>query len=392
MILKEVKMRKVCVVLTARTSYTKIKPILSALKAHPKIELQVICAASAVLERYGKVELTVENDGFKINERIYMVLEAENLLTSAKSTGMGIIEFAGAFDRLKPDIVLVMADRYEVIAPSIAAAYQNIPLAHVQGGEVSGNIDEKVRHAISKLADIHFPASKRAAEWLIRMGEREKVVHCTGCPSTDIANEVLKKPALDFDVYKKYGGVGAHPDLSNGFIIVMQHPVTTEFHDARKQVAETLYAVSDLNRPVLWFWPNPDAGSDDTSKMIRTFREQNRAEHLHFIKNMEPLDFLRLLYASQGIIGNSSVAIRECSYLGVPAINIGSRQANRERAVNVVDVSHDREEIKKAIETHFNGHVPRSNIYGYGDAGLKIANILAEADYSYSKSINYINN
>jgi UDP-hydrolysing UDP-N-acetyl-D-glucosamine 2-epimerase len=383
-------MRKICVVLTARTSYTKIKPILSALNAHSKIELQVVCAASAVLERYGKVDHIVESDGFIVNERIYMILEADNLLTSAKSTGVGIIEFAGAFSRLKPDLVLVMADRYEVLAPAIAASYQNIPLAHVQGGEVSGNIDEKVRHAITKLADIHFPASKRASEWLIRMGEREEVVHCTGCPSTDIASEVLKNPALDFDVYEKYGGVGSSPDLSNGFIIVMQHPVTTEFHDARKQVAETLYAVSEVNRPVLWFWPNPDAGSDETSKMIRSFREQNKSEKLHFIKNMEPLDFLRLLYSSDGIIGNSSVAIRECSYLGVPAINIGSRQANRERGPNVIDVSYNREEIKNAILSHFKGHVERSYIYGEGNAGQQIASILAEVSYSYSKSINYI--
>src|SRR5438874_2713018 len=154
------RMRRVTVVLTARTSYTKIKPILVALSGDSRVQLDVVCAASALLDRYGRVERTVEKDGFRISERIHMVLEAETLLTSAKSTGMGVIEFAGAFDRLRPDVVLLMADRYEVLAPAIAATYQNIPLAHVQGGEVSGNIDEKVRHAITKLSDVHFASTE----------------------------------------------------------------------------------------------------------------------------------------------------------------------------------------------------------------------------------------
>jgi UDP-hydrolysing UDP-N-acetyl-D-glucosamine 2-epimerase len=383
-------MRKVCVVVTARTSYTKIKPILVALKANSEVELQLVCAASAVLDRYGKVELTIEKDGFLISERIYMIFEGETLLTSAKSTGMGVIDFACAFDRLKPDVVLLMADRYEVMAPAIAASYQNIPIAHVQGGEVSGNIDEKVRHAITKLADIHFPATERARDWLIRMGEVPEAVFCTGCPSIDLAKEVIEKPAMNFDVYEKYGGVGERPDLTQGFIVVMHHPVTTEYANARKQVSATLHAVSELNRPVLWFWPNPDAGSDDTSKTIRAFRENCRSGSLHFIKNMEPIDFLRLLYASNGIVGNSSVAIRECSYLGVPAINIGNRQNNRECGPNVVTVSHDSYEIKAAIEMHFRGHTHRTNLYGHGDAGKKIADIISSIPLTFYKSIGYL--
>ncbi len=382
-------MRKVCVIITARTSYTKIKPILKALTEQSDVELQVICAASAVLERFGKVEKIIEKDGFQINEKIYMLLEAETLLTSVKSTGIGIIEFSGAFDRLKPDMVLVMADRYEVMAPSIAAAYQNIPLAHIQGGEVSGNIDEKVRHAITKLADLHFPATTRAKEWLIRMGEKPSSVYCTGCPSIDLAKEVIEAPEMDFNIYDKYGGVGAYPDLNSGYIIVMQHPVTTEFNDAKRQITETLYAVNNADMPVLWFWPNPDAGSDDTSKMIRAFRENHDPKHIHFIKNMLPVHFLRLLYNSEGIIGNSSVAIRECSFLGVPAINIGSRQSNRERGKNVQDVEYDRNQISSAIYQHFNGKKERTNLYGDGSAGEKIANIVANCELNYNKSLNY---
>lgn len=383
-------MRKVCVVLTARTSYTKIKPILVALKVCPGIELQIVCAASAVLERYGSVDVTVEHDGFHINERIFLVLAGETPLTSAKSTGMGVLEFAGAFDRLKPDVVVVMADRFEVMAPAIAAAYQNIPLAHVQGGEVSGNIDEKVRHAITKLADLHFAATERAREWLVRMGERAETVFRTGCPSTDLAEEVIQEPAMNFDVYEKYGGVGRFPDLSSGFIVVMQHPVTTEYSFARSQAVETLEAVAGLNRAVLWFWPNPDAGGDDTSKAIRVFRERNNPSHIHFIKNMEPEDFLRLLFSSDGIVGNSSVAIRECSYLGIPAVNVGSRQSNRERGPNVIDVLHDRTAIRAAIDHHLNGRIARSNVYGDGNAGRKIAALLSSLPLSFSKTLNYV--
>ena len=382
--------RKVCVVLTARASYAKIKSILVALSAKEGIELQIICAASAVLERYGKVDAIVEKDGFEVNERIHMLLEAETLLTSVKSLGMGVIEFAGAFNRLKPDVVLVMADRFEVLAPAIAAAYQNIPLAHVQGGEVSGNIDEKVRHSISKLADLHFPATERAKQWLIRMGEDPGAVFHVGCPSMDLAELVIRNPSLDFDIYKKYSGVGEQPPLNRGFIVVMQHPVTTEYGDARNQITETLMAVADINKTVLWFWPNPDAGSDAISKEIRVFRENNKSTHIHFLKNMEPIDFLRLLYASNGIVGNSSAAIRECSYLGVPAINIGSRQKNRERGPNVIDAPYEKLEIKRAIECHLTGRTQRSHIYGYGDAGEKIAETLSSHTLTFCKSLNYL--
>ena len=370
-------MRKICGVLTARTSYTKIKPILKALALDARGDLQIVCAASAVLERYGNVDEAVESDGFRISERIFMLLEDTHLSNTVKSTGMGLIEFAGVFERLKPDIVLVMADRYEVIAPAIAASYQNIPLAHVQGGEVSGNIDDKVRNAITKLADYHFPATEKARETIINMGSSPDKVFLTGCPAMDLAKEVIENPLLEFDVYGKYGGVGPEPNLTQRFIVVMQHPVTNEYSDATHQAVETLEAVSEFGCSVLWFWPNSDAGSDETSKAIRTFRELRNPANIHFFKNMEPEDFLRLLYASDGIVGNSSVAVRECSFLGVPAVDIGSRQQNRERGPNIVHATYDRSAIRDAICNHLNGHVKRSSLYGQGLAGQKIASILA---------------
>src|SRR6185312_13506510 len=212
-------------------------------------------AASALLDRYGTAVQYIERDGFNISARVYMVLEGENPTSMAKTTGIGLLELATVFDNLRPDVVVTVADRYETLATAVAASYMNIPVAHVQGGEVTGSIDEKVRHAVTKLADVHFVASERAAERVRRMGESPSTVFVTGCPSIDLAAEVLCSPALNFDPFTDYGGVGQSFDLSNGYLVVMQHPVTTEYESARGQIMETLYAARDSGLPVLWFWP-----------------------------------------------------------------------------------------------------------------------------------------
>ena len=182
--------RKVCVVVTARPSYARIKTALRAIRDRHDLELQLVVGASALLERYGDAAGTIEADGFEIEARVYMVVEGENLVTTAKSTGLGLVELATVFDNLRPDVVVTVADRYETLATAVAAAYMNIPLAHVQGGEVTGSIDEKVRHAVTKLANLHFAATTRAAECLVRMGEDPATVFVTGCPSIDLAAEV----------------------------------------------------------------------------------------------------------------------------------------------------------------------------------------------------------
>jgi UDP-hydrolysing UDP-N-acetyl-D-glucosamine 2-epimerase len=382
--------RKICVVITARPSYSRIKTALTAIQAHPALELQLVAAASALLDNYGKVVDTMESDGFAVAEQVYMILEGENLVTSAKSTGLGIVELATVFDNLKPDAVVTVADRYETLATAVAASYMNIPLVHVQGGEVTGSIDEKVRHAITKLADLHLVSTPKAAERVIRMGEDPASVHVTGCPSIDIAAGVMQNPALDFNPFEKYGGVGDTFDLLGGYLVAMQHPVTTEYEVARQQVTETLFAVREIGLPVFWFWPNVDAGSDATSRGIRSFREIEQPENMRFFKNMLPEDFLRLLYNSRCIVGNSSVAIRECSFLGVPAVNIGSRELGRERGKNVIDVDYRRSEISSAIRRHLNnGHYPSDQIYGNGNAGTRIANLLADESLTINKRITY---
>jgi UDP-hydrolysing UDP-N-acetyl-D-glucosamine 2-epimerase len=379
------------VVVTARPSYSRIKTALNAIQEHPDLELQLVVAASALLERYGSATRYVEDDGFKIAARVYMVLEGENLAAMAKTTGLGLLELSTVFDNLRPDVVVTIADRYETLATAVAASYMNIPVAHVQGGEVTGSIDEKVRHAVTKLADLHFVSSQKAADRVIRMGEDPATVFVTGCPSIDLAAEILRNPSLNFDPFKRYGGVGATVDLlKNGYLVVMQHPVTTEYELARKHIFETLYAVRDSGLPTLWFWPNVDAGSDGTSGGIRSFRETQHPENIHFFKNMESTDFLRLLYNSRCLVGNSSVGIRECSFLGVPVVNIGSRQAGRDRVRNVLDVDYDQREIAHAIEhQRRNGHCLQDGLYGDGQAGKRIAQLLAEAPLRIEKRLTY---
>lgn len=382
--------RKVATVVTARPSYARIKTALQAIQQHPDLELQLIVAASALLDRYGNIIQYIEKDGFEVAARVYIVLEGENLVTSAKSTGLGIMELATIFDNLQPDVVVTVADRYETLATAVAAAYMNIPVAHVQGGEVTGSVDGKVRHAVTKLADLHFPSTQAAGERIIRMGEDPKTVFVTGCPSIDLAAMIMANPAMDFDPFSKYGGVGTSRALSKGYVVVMQHPVTTQFEDSRAQIEESLKAVEALNYPTIWFWPNVDAGSDEISRGIRVFRERGRGNDFHYFKNMEPNDFLRLIYNSKAFIGNSSVGIRECSFMGTPAINIGDRQAGRERGRNIVDVPYDAQKIKEAIDHQLaHGRYETEYLYGDGKAGPRIAELLATSELRIAKQVSY---
>ena len=382
--------RKICVVVTARPSYSRVKTALKAISEHPELELQLVVAASALLDRYGTAINYIEADGFEIAARVYMVMEGENPASMAKTTGLGLLELATVFDNLKPDIVVTIADRYETLATAVAASYMNIPLAHIQGGEVTGSIDEKVRHAITKLADIHLVSTDCAGERVIKMGEEACKVFVTGCPSIDLAAEVLPDPKLDFNPFEKYGGVGDLHELLNGYLVVMQHPVTTEYEQSRKQVFETLDAVHRIGMPTLWFWSNVDAGADGTSNGIRTFRETVKPKNMHFFKNMSPTDFLRLLYNSKCLVGNSSVGIRECSYLGVPVVNIGTRQTGRERGLNVLDVSYQGCEIHSAIEQQIkNGRYASDELYGDGRAGARISDRLSKAGLGINKRLTY---
>ena len=177
--------RKVCVVVASRANYGRVKYVLKAIQAHPDLELQLVVGASVLLDRFGNALRVIEKDGFTPTRKIYYVIEGENLETQAKSTGLGIIELSTVFEDIRPDVVVTVADRYETMATAIAATYLNIPLAHIQGGEITGNIDELVRHAITKLSHYHFPSTEQSRERLIKMGEEPERIVNSGCPSID---------------------------------------------------------------------------------------------------------------------------------------------------------------------------------------------------------------
>ena len=383
--------RKICIVVHSRANYGRIKSVMSAVRDHPELELQLLVSSSAVLKRYGNVVEIIKSDGFTPNSMFYSMVEGSNPITMAKSTGLAVIELATNFDNIKPDVVLTVADRFETMATAIAASYMNIPLAHTRGGEVTGSIDDSVRHAITKLSHIHFPATERSKEYIIRMGEDPETVYLTGCPSIDLL--VNLDLSLPTDIFSKYRGVGSDLNPKNPYIVVLQHPVTTEYGDGILQIKETLKAVNKIsskNLQVAWLWPNIDAGSDDISKGIRAFRELNTVDDIHFFINFEPEDYVRLIKNSKCIVGNSSSGLREGAYLGIPCVNIGNRQKGRERAKNVIDVGYDEVGIQSAIlEQVKNGSYESSKLVGDGSAGEKIANILAAVEIKINKTLGY---
>lgn len=384
--------RKICVVVHSRANYGRIKSVMRAINNHSDLELQLLVGSSALLYRFGSVIDIIRGDGFKENAVVHSILEGETPTTMAKSTGMAITELATHFENLKPDIVVTVADRFETLSTAVAASYMNIALAHSQGGEVTGSIDESVRHAITKLAHIHFPATKRAKDYLLRMGEEKESVHLTGCPAIDlVAESDLNLPK---DLFKRTSGVGDELTTNKDYIIVLQHPVTTEFGSGFKQIQETLDAVHKVSKTgmqIVWLWPNVDAGSDDISKGIRMFRDREEARNMHFYKNFTPEDYVLLLANASCIVGNSSSGLREGAFLGTPCVNIGSRQDGRERAANVIDVKYDSLEIKNAINQQLkHGRYSSSDLVGDGTAGKQIAEVLAATKLKIQKQISYV--
>jgi len=382
-------MRKICVVVGSRANYSSIKSALRAIADHPGLELQLVVGASALLDRYGTVLDVIERDGFEATERVYMLIEGETPSTMAKSTGLGLLELPTAFERLQPDIVLTVGDRFETMATALAAAYMNIPLAHTMGGEISGNIDESIRHAVTKFAHIHFPACSDAARRIERMGEDLDSIYTVGCPRMDLVKDVLVNGSDGLgDIFER--GVGGAFDLSEPFLIVSQHPVTTEYGDGERQITETLEAVRELGMPTIVLWPNADAGSEQIARGTRRFREHHDDSRLHFFKNLPTETYIKLMARTSALVGNSSSAIREGSFIGTPSVNIGTRQDGRQRGSNVVDVSYDRGKIVDAVLRQVDhGPFEPERIYGDGSAGTRIADVLASCEVRIQKRMTY---
>ena len=369
---------KVCVAITARPSYSRIRSALDSLQRNSDVELVILCSGSALLDRYGKVVDLIKLDGFHVVEELYTFVEGNEPISMALTAANTINHTASALRRINPDFVISIADRYETLGTALATAYLGIPLIHIQGGEITGNIDEKVRHAVTKLADIHLVANRRAADRLVRMGEHPDKVVVTGCPSIDIAWDALTLDMSAVQVALRHSGVGAEVNLAGDYLVVLQHPDTDTYSESYAQMHATLEAVQRLDIPTIVFWPNVDAGSDATSKCIRIFRESGSLKQVHYVKNLEGKLFLRLLRGTGCLIGNSSVGLRECAYLGVPVVNIGARQLGRDRAANVADVGHDAQAIEAAVRAQLaHGLYPSSGLYGDGQAGQEIARVIA---------------
>lgn len=382
------KKRKICVVIASRANYGRARSVMKAISRHPELELQLIVSASALLYRFGNVVELIEKDDFEISARVYTVVEGETPSTMGKSVGLSIIELVTQFENLKPDIVLTVADRYETIATAVAASYMNIPVAHTQGGELTGSIDESVRHAITKLSHIHFPATDLSKQRLIKMGEDPLYIFNHGCPAMDeIARLDLN---LDKNIFVSTGGSGDDIDVSQPYIVVLQHPVTTEFGQEVGKIKETIEAVKRLNMQTIWLWPNVDAGSDDISKELRMLKESRRSFSLRLYRNFSMTNYARVIFNSQCLVGNSSSGIREAAFLGVPSVNIGSRQNGRERGKNVVDVPSDAGDIEKAVRSQIaHGHYDADYRFGAGDSGSKIAETLSTVDVEVQKTMTF---
>ena len=382
--------RKVCVVIASRANYARIKTAMAAVRDHPELELQCVAGASLVLERFGNAIDVLEQDGFETSAVVRFLIEGETPTTMAKSAGLGLLELPTVFELLQPDVVVTVADRFETIATAVAASYMNIPLAHTQGGEVSGSIDESVRHAVTKLAHVHFPATELSRRRVIAMGEDAQWVHNVGCPSIDLVAQVDEATAELALTGLNTEGVGTALDPKQPYVLMMQHPVTTEYGQSFDQINRTLDAVAQQGLQALVFWPNVDAGSEQTAKGIRMFRERGLAHGFHFFRNLPPERFARLMAHCACMVGNSSSALREGAYLGTPAVTVGSRQQNREHGRNVVEVGYNSADIADAVRDQSrHGRYERDELFGDGTAGRKIAQHLAGAQPPIQKQLHY---
>lgn len=381
------KIKKICVLLVDRANYGRMYPVMKVLDKDPDLELQVICAGTMLLERFGEAEKMVEKDGFKVDHRVFLEVEGSVPTTMSKSIGLGIIEFTNVYQNLQPDMLLLIGDRYEALAAAIASAYMNIPIAHIQGGEISGSIDESARHAISKFSHLHFPATRRSADYLVRMGEDPEYVHNVGCPAGDYIRELdTNLPSKIFNQM----GVGAHINPEKPFLLVIYHPVTTRFGSEKEQVEQLISALHDLAMPTVWLWPNIDAGSDNISKAIRVYREKNRTKWLHLVKNLNPKLFQKCLKKTVCAVGNSSSFVRDSTFSGTPVVLIGDRQDGREHGKNLTAVDPVSDQIKSAIKAQLEiGRYEPDELYGDGNASTRIVEKL-KSFFPYSqKTLHY---
>ena len=368
-------MRKIFILVERRADYSRYKPILEKLKADPFFETYLVVTGICLLENHGKDISYIENDGFEINATIPMFdLQAEDsggeMVRSMARVLSGVVT---ELEKAKPDVVLSGFDIGGNFAVTVAAAHMNIPVAHIQGGEVTGSIDESIRHAMSKFSHIHFPATEDARNRLIKIGENPEDIYVVGCPSIDV---LVNTPYVDKAVIEaKY-----NLDFSKPFVIMIQHPVTTEMKSSLDQIKETIDVIKRMDIQALALLPNNDAGH---SKII----EEIKNSGIKWYPSLSTLDFINIYRNAWALVGNSSSGIHETPTFKIPAVNIGNRQMGRERAANVIDVANNSEAIEAGInkalfDEDFKAFVKTiDNPYGIGNSSEQIVKILKEVSF-----------
>ena len=389
-------MKNISIYVGSRANYSSAFSIMKAIQIHPELNLSLVISGAAVLPRFGDIRELIKEDGFKADVETNSLIEGENPTAMAKSIGLGMIDYSNALEKLKPDCVIAIGDRFDVLPWVISAAMMNIPIAHTMGGERSGTIDESIRHAITKFSNIHFPANIDSAKRIERMGEDPKTIFVVGCPRIDFILSCLDKfrkgkilPSQK--IFELYKGVGNNFNIvEDSFLLVSFHPVTTEFGSNKKYIKAILEALNELKINTVMIWPNADAGSDEISKEIRVFREKFNPTWLHLFVNLPIEIYTQLMYQCKCMIGNSSSAIREGETIGVPAVNVGSRQNMRLKGKNIIDVNPNKAEIVKAVKKQIkHGKYTSENLYGAGGAGFRIATTISKLNIKNTQKINF---
>jgi GDP/UDP-N,N'-diacetylbacillosamine 2-epimerase (hydrolysing) len=358
--------RKIVVTTGTRADYGILRTLLKKIEKSSKLKLDLIVTGMHLSPKFGRTINEIKKDGFTVSKEIKFLPTKDTNYEMSLVLGYGIISFSQVFKKLKPDINLILGDRDEMLASAIAAYHMNIPNAHIHGGDRSkGGIDEYNRHAITKISNIHFAASKKSYNRILKMGENPKFVFHTGSPSIDEIkeNKITTKKQLE----KKFG-----LKIKGDEILLLQHPITTQSEQSKKQIIETLNALSKLKKNTIAIAPNSDAGNIEIFKNLEKFSEK-----FDFIKTYPSLpraDFLGFLKYSRLLLGNSSSGMIEASYFNTPVINIGIRQDGREKGSNVINVNCSKNEIIKEIQRCFKrrNQYKKQNIYGYGEASKKI--------------------
>ena len=369
--------RKICFPITSRAYYGRSQMLIRKLHSHPGIDLKLMLGGSILLDKYSKhIADDIAAGGFEIEASLFNVIEGGNHVAMAKTACLTALEFTNSLYTTAPDVVVICGDRFEQLAIAMAAAYLNITIAHIEGGDVTGSIDESVRHAITKLAHLHFVTNADAHRRVLAMGEDPRYVFNTGSLDVELAAHV--RTTITNDQVNALG-VGHDVDIEQPYLMVVQHPVTTDANN-RAHLETTLRVVASFELPTIWFWPNPDAGTGEMADSLRGMRETHPelTQHMRFITNVPANDFIGLLAHAACLVGNSSAGIKECSYLGTPVVNVGDRQHGRLTGDHVTHVGYDAAEMAAAIAAQLaHGRYESSQLYHRANASDTIVDLLA---------------